>query len=369
MSKNFDLGELLKGCTPVKDSKGNVVIQSILNMQVVCLTTEDKYSMDEKFANPLKAVRASNNSYGEITFSNRTDKDVILLPHTAIQTKQRAQNHGMTKSGYIPKRKSVRFDDAGCVQGSQGGYFSNVSEDELRVMPVTIREMLFKAMDTGIGDYTTIYPAIRKLGNQTRSNTGEYLDKYFNKYDDKLEQFIAHFERPEKLIGTIVFVDGEIVAIDKYPSFTYAEQVWDVMIRDCYGALAIVSELENKNSDKLFTKTFEKMSAKSHEENVVNLIEKALKKTKNKMSKSVNEKINEILNVTFEGKQDTVGNPIRGSIRSYKIDSEGYIGQVITESDFHYLVSLVKKESFNPNALRVITELKRKANSQNRFKM
>jgi len=367
--KNFDLGDLLKGCVPVKDSKGNVLVQSILNMQVVCLTTDDEYSMDDKFANPLKAVSASNNNYGEITFYNKRSKDVITLPHTAILTKQRAQNHGMVKAGYIPKRGSVRFDDAGCVQGSEGGYFSNVEGDELRVMPVTIREMLFKTMDKGIGDYSAIYPAIRKLGDQTKSNTGEYLNRYFDKYDNKLEQFIAHFERPDKLIGTIVFVDGEIVAIDKYPSFTYAEQVWDVMIRDCYGALAVVSELDNKKSEHLFTKTFDKLISKSHEDNVVNLIEKALKKTKNKMSKSINNRIDEVLNVTFTGELDTVGNPSRGSIKSYKIDSDGYIGQVITESDFHYLVSLVKKESFNPDALRVVTELKRKANTQSRFKM
>ena len=367
--KNFDLGELLKGCVPVKDEKGNIVIQSILNMQVVCLTTEDEYSMDDKFADPLKTVKASNNSYGEITFNNRSSKDVITLPHTAILTKQRAQNHGMTKAGYVPKHKTVRFEDAGCVQGSQGGYFSSIGGDEFRVMPVTIREMLFNTMGSGIGDYSTIYSAIRKLGNQTNSNTGEYLNKYFEKYDSKLEQFIAHFERPEKLIGTIVFVDGEIVAIDKYPSFTYAEQVWDVMIRDCYGALAIVSELKDKKGEQLFTKTFDKLSSKSHEENVVDLIEKALKKTKKKMSKSITDRINEIMDVTFEAELDTVGNPNSGSIKSYKIDSEGYIGQVITESDFHYLVSLVKKESFNPDALRVVTELKKKANTQNRFKL
>ena len=367
--KTFELAELLKGCVPVRDNKGDIVIQSILNMEVVCLTTDDEYSMDNKFANPLKAVTASNQSYGEITFENTTNKDVILLPHTAILTKQRAQNHGMTKSGYIPKRKRVRFDDAGCVQGSEGGHFSNVGGDELRVMPVTIREMLFNTMDKGIGDYSTIYPAIRKLGDQTRSNTREYLDRYFTKYDKKLEQFIAHFERPEKLIGTIVFVDGEIVAIDKYPSFTYAKQVWDVMIRDCYGALAVVSELEDKKGNQLFTKTFDKLSKKSHEDNIVKMIEKALKKTKSKMSKSINNKISEVLNVTFNGELDTVGNPTRGSIKSYKIDSEGYIGQVITESDFHYLVSLVKKESFNPNALRVINELKQKANKQDKFKL
>jgi hypothetical protein len=141
------------------------------------------------------------------------------------------------------------------------------------------------------------------------------------------------------------------------------------MIRDCYGALAVVSELDKKKGDTLFTKTFDKMKSKSSKGDVIDLIEKALKKTKSKMSKTVNERINDILNVELIGKPDNVGNPRTGNVRSYKIDSDGYIGQVISESDFHYLVSLVKKESFNPNALRVVTELKRKANSQNRFRL
>lgn len=357
--------ELLKGCRPIKDNEGNVIVQSILNMQIVCLTTDEEYSLDERFGNPLKALSASNSSYGEITFNNNTDKEIILPNQMAVMTKQVAQNHGMIKGGYVGSRDRTTFHDAGCVQGSQGGTFR--ATNEFRMIPATIREMLFESVGQNDG-YSRTYPAIRKLGQQTASNTAEYLDKYFSKYDDKLEQFIAHFERPKNLIGVIVLIDGEIIAVDKFPSFTYAEQVWDLMIRDCYGALAIVSELQNKESDKVFTKNFNKINKDAKQEKIVDLIEKALKKTKESITKSVEEKINEILELTFDAEKDNEGHSSgMNAPNSYILKNEGYVGQVITESEFNHMVSIIRKESYDPNALRKVNELRKKARSQNKF--
>ena len=358
--------ELLKGCRPIKDRKGNIIVQSILNMQVVCLTTDKEYSLDERFANPLTSLKASNRSYGEISFTNDANKEVIVPTQMAVLTKQRAQNHGMTKSGYIASKSSTTFHDAGCVQGSQGGHFSGTQE--FRILPVTIREMVFDASEQGRG-YDRIYPAIRKLGQQTDSSTGEYLDKYFNKYDKKLEQFIAHFERPKNLIGIIVFIDGEIIAIDKFPSFTYAEQVWELMIRDCYGSLAIVSELKNRTAKTEFTDVYSRMR-KTDSSDIVDMFEKALKKTKKNMTKSVQEKLEELLELTFEMTADNEGHSSSTvTPKSYRLKTDGYIGQVITESEFNHLVSVVKREAFNPNALRELNELRNKARNQDRFSL
>lgn len=360
--------ELLKGCRPVKDRDGNIIVQTILNMQLVCLTTDNEYSMDERFANPLKSLNASNQSYGQISLRNTDRKETIAPTNLAVLTKQRAQNHGMVKSGYIPANSTITFHDAGCVQGSQTGHFRGTQE--FRVLPVTMREMLFEAVGKTSG-HGNIYPAIEKLGRDTQSSTGTYIDKYFNKYDKKLEQFIAHFERPDKLIGIIVLIDGEIVAVDKFPSFTYAEQVWELMIRDCYGALAIISELKNRSADLAFTETYESMSKRARQGNIVDLIEKALKKTKETISGAVQDRIQEILDLTFNATLDSEGNPSAraNAPKSYILKNEGYIGQVFTESEFNHMVSVVKKEAFNPNALRIVNEMRNKARTQERFSL
>jgi hypothetical protein len=362
-----EFSEMLKGCRPVKDKDGNIIVQSIMNMQVVCLTTDKEYSLDERFANPLTALVAGNNSYGQISFSNKENKEVIVPTQMAVITKQSAQNHGMTKAGYLAQKANVIYNDAGCVQGSQCGTFRGTQE--FRMIPVTMREMVFDTVGQP-HNLSRIYPAIEKLGRDTQSGTGKYLDVYFSKYDKKLEQFIAHFERPRNLIGIIVLIDGEIVAIDKFPSFTYAEQVWDLMIRDCYGSLAIISELKNSKTMQNFTETYNDLK-KSHQENVIDLLERAMKKTKQDMTASVHEKIQELLTLTFDATLDHEGNPSAASKapKSYMLKTEGYIGQVITENEFNHMVSIVKRERFDPNALREVNELRKKARKQSNFSL
>jgi len=370
MVQTREFTELLKGCRPVKDNDGNIVVQSILNMEIVCLTTDKEFSLDDRFANPLDALTTSNRNYGHMAFQNKSSKETIVPAQAVALTKQSAQNHAMIKSAYINKNSSRDFNDAGCVQGSQTGHFRGVSGNELRVIPVTIREMLFDMIgdDGQTSSYDHIYPAIRKLGQQTASNTGDYIDKYFNKYDKKLEQFIAHFERPDKLIGIIVLIDGEIVAIDKFPSYTYAEQVWDLMIRDCYGALAIVSELGNRKGKTSFTETYSKLRGR-RDETTLEKLERALNKTKTDLTRSVEEKLESLLDLTLETTEDNDANRSLTSSqpKSYKLEHEGYVGQLISESDFNHMVSIVKRERFDPSALAKVNELKRKARSQDRF--
>jgi len=360
-----DFTELLKGCRPVKDSDGNIVVQSIMGMQIVCLTTDPEFSLDTRFANPLKALQASNSSYGQITFDNRENLEVIIPTQMAILTKQSAQNHSMTKAGYMRAHSQTTFHDAGCVQGSQTGHFRGTQE--FRMLPVTMREMVLNTVGKP-SSYDRIYSAVNKLGVDTQSNAGNYLNIYFDKYDKKLEQFIAHFERPKNLIGIVVLVDGEIVAIDKFPSFTYAEQVWEMMIRDCYGSLAIISELKKKSTNHAFTENFNEMK-KNSQDSIVDLIEKALNKTKKDMTNSVQEKISELLETSFDATSDNEGYSYNSSSapKSWILRNDGYIGQVITENEFNHLVSIVKREAFNPNALREVNELRRKARRQDKF--
>ena len=365
MNTTREFTELLKGCKPIKDKNGNILVQSIMNMQLVCLTTDKEFSLDERFGNPMNALKASNSSYGNITFTNTTTKDVIIPTQIAVITNQRAQNHGMIKAGYVSAKQNKTYNDAGCVQGAQTGHFGNVSGDEFRMIPVTIREMLFDSVGKD-GSYSRIYPAINKLGEQTKSNAGNYLNVYFGKYDKKLEEFIAHFEKPKNLIGVIVLIDGEIVAIDKFPSFTYADQIWNILIRDCYGALAIISELNGKKNNNLFTKQLS--SLKDKNTSVLDKIEEALNVTKKTITKSVEEKIQNLLDLTLESTVEReYANLGDTKPKSFILKHEGYVGQVICESNFNHMVSLVKRESFNPEALRAISELKRKAKKQDKF--
>ena len=141
------------------------------------------------------------------------------------------------------------------------------------------------------------------------------------------------------------------------------------MIRDCYGALAIMSELKNKTTVNEFTLSYEELK-KNHQDNIIDLLEKALKRTKKSMTDSVQEKIQELLEMTFDAKLDTEGQASGARApKSYVLKADGYVGQVITENEFNHLVSVVKRDRFDPNALREVNELRKKARRQDRFSL
>jgi len=100
------------------------------------------------------------------------------------------------------------------------------------------------------------------------------------------------------------------------------------------------------------------------------LLEKAMKKTKENITSSVQEKIQELLDLTFDATLDTEGqSSSRTAPKSFVLMAEGYVGQVITENEFNHLVSVVKRERFDPNSFREVNELRKKARKQDRFSL
>jgi hypothetical protein len=357
----ISLSELLKGLVPFKDSDGNIMVQSIQNMQIVPLTTDDEFSIN-KFGNPLTDIVASNQRYGHLKIRNKTNKDVILPAQIAVLTKLAAQNHGMVKGATVKAGKSQDFFDAGCVQGSQHGMISE-SDNEIRFIPLGAREYIFEKVNV-TGNHTNIYDAITRVGQETGANSGTYLDQYFEKYKKKINEFIAHFEMPKKTIGVVVLVDGEIVAVDKFPSFEYCSQIWNVLVRDCYGSVAITQEIKKKRAKSVFSEVL-KDNKKAKTTKVSSYLKDVLTKTKSKIADNIKDKINEILDIELNVVKDKTDDSYVSSI----IKREGYIGQVISEGTYHHLVSFVKKDSFNPERLRKASEYSNLAKKQNKFKL
>jgi hypothetical protein len=348
----------------MKDESGNIVVQTIRNMQVVCLTTDEEFSHN-KFSNPMH-ILASNQRYGHLNIRNASDSPTILPAQIAVLTKQSAQNHGMVKGAYIPAASRRDFYDAGCVQGSQTGHIRESRTDtEVRFIPFGAREYIFEKVNV-TGSHTNIYDAIDLVGKQTGANSGTYLDQYFSRHSKELEQFIAHFERPKNTIGVIVLVDGEIVSIDKFPSFEYTEQVWDALIRDCYGSIALTEEKKNSDGITEFSRSISK-SPRGENETVAAYLKRILSNTKKSMSDSAKERLSELMSADFN---ETVDSNEGGYLSEILKSSDGgYIGQVISEAGFNHLVSICKKESFSPERFRKANVMRQKARNQNKFEL
>jgi len=338
------INDLLKGCDLLKDDQRHVVVQSIRNMELAFLTTEPEFSLDDRFENPLK-VTISNRNYGHVRMDNPTNKDILVAPQVAVMTKYAAQNHAMTKSAFVPARSGEDYNDAGCIQGSQAGTIRR-GEHDIRFMPVSIREMLLDEANK-TGEYSHLYRSVDTLGAKTGVNTGHYLDRYFDKYDNDISEFIAHFERPRNCIGVVVLIDGEIVAVDKFPSFTYCAQVWDLLVRDCYGSLAIESMRANKTHASEFTKAFVKVE-KSRDETTAAFLARVLEFVQHEADMRVIGRLQEVMDTQFEKEKDKETNVYQ----SYILKADGYIGQVISSGEYHHLVSIVKRDRFDPTKVR-----------------
>lgn len=350
MTMQTDLSELLKGCDLLRDSYGNVVTQSIRNMTLAFLTTPRNNSFDDMFENPMKAIY-SNRRYGHMNIANETDRDMIIAPQVAVITSRRAQDHGMVKSAVVPSNTSRDYNDAGCIQGSVTGYIKSGDAD-VHFLPVTVREMLLEKVGHS-HNYQNIYPAIASAGRRTGANSGHYYTNYISRHSKVSAEFIAHFERPTDVIGAIVFVDGEIIAIDKFPSYTYFQQIWDLLIRDCYGAVAIESMVNNSQySGQRFKDALgvARESSDVTHATPYELFKHSLNILESNISALVVERVAELLGVTFDKSHDEDNSD--GFYQSWVLKSEGYIGQAIVSGDNHLLVSIAKRDKFSPESVR-----------------
>lgn len=360
MSNGTSIQKLLRGCRVMTDPGGRMIVQTVLNMKLVCLTTDDEFSHD-KFSNPMDVI-GSNKQYGQMWLKNPdAGKPTIVPAQIAVLTKQSAQDHGMVKAAYIRASEQKSFTDAGCVQGSQGGTISADKDMQtVRFLPLGARELVFQKIGK-TGDLSNIYAAIEKAGNAVGISSGRYLVEYFRQLDDRLTTFISHFERPQRCIGVIVMIGDEVVAIDRFPSFVYCAQIWDALVRDCYGSAALVQAKKGEKVNAGIRKHLKKRGS------AANRLRDALEARKKAEDKIVKERVEEIFEVEFSERQDTESSG--DGYVSRVLTAEGYIGQAISEGGFEHLVSIVKKDAFTPEVMRKAQEMRNKTRKQEDFRL
>lgn len=221
------VGDLLKGCTPGR-------VQTVGYMTVVPLLSDIEY---DRFASPADA-RVSTHGYGKLHVANTSGKP-LLLPHGATYiVAQAAQNHAIPHLGVVKAKAVADFHTAMCVQESQGGYIAEGAH-ELSILPVTLREKGHAARKEQ--SYNRLWPAIAAFNAQAGlKEAGGHLEKFFEKFANELEQFVAEFEPVPNQVGVIVLVNGKVAGVERCPSHSYFRAVWRPLIRECYGSMAVV---------------------------------------------------------------------------------------------------------------------------------
>lgn len=344
------LASILKGTKIAYDA-----IQSIKGLTIVPLTCDPQYSLDDKYSSPF-AHNVSTTNYGTLhVHRDPTDnKTLIVPPHSTYITKYAAQDHLISK-GVLMKKGSPRrtLSDSRCVESTQGGFIRPTGNNMMVIAPMVLRESAYKHV--GASGYSALWGDIANFNRAHNSGSRQQIKDYYSKWNKELDEFIAHFERLDNCIGFITLYEDEVVAIDKFPSFTYTSEIWDKLVRDSYASLVIKDKVINKSASTALEKVSD-MDKRMTVRNIYN----ALVGKRNDHYKLL---MQEIVDIDFAEKNDadTPGSKI--------LSANGYIGQVIDDNGINVLVSIIKKDHFDPTKLRDAREVRRLARGQEDFEL
>lgn len=349
----MNLKDILKGTRIYHEG-----VQSIAGLTILPLVCDRELSFDDKYASPF-AHNVSNTNYGNLTIHRgpaAQDKELLVMGNTIYVTSYAAQDHLMSKAALLKKQSSQKtFNDARCIQPRQGGTIRSTGDNKVYIAPMKIREAAYNYV--GENNYSKIWPDIAKF-NQSSGVTGrdaDQLQEYFKVWDSELDKFIAHFERLDNCIGIITLFNDEVVAVDKFPSFTYTAEIWEKLVRDSYASLVIqarVNKVEPKGETKKVNDVKRALS-----------LEAIYKQLVDSRRDHYTTLLKEMMEVEFTTKTDadTPGSKI--------LNSEGYVGQVIEDNGVNVMVSIVKKDSFKPESMRKAREMKAIASRQKGFEV
>lgn len=221
------VGELVRGCEPGR-------VQSVGSMQVVPLVSEFG---DDRFAPPTEA-RVGTSGYGSLVVANPADRTLLVPAGAAYMVAQKAQNHALPSAGCVPKRATRTFDTAVCVQQTQAGYIAE-GQHELMMLPAALRRAAHPARAEK--NFQRLWPAIGAFNAAAGlENSGGHLEKFFEKFRAELDHFVAEFEPVPGQIGAVVLVNGYVAGVERSPSAGYFRAVWQPLVRECYGSMALV---------------------------------------------------------------------------------------------------------------------------------
>ena len=114
-----------------------------------------------RFSPPLTGLKLSKvKGYGHVELANPSQHGVAIVPLHIGYIQDGAQNHALCRSGFIGAGQKIMFDDACCVQQSQGGFLEE-REQWFFVLPLQLREVALSLR--GKVGYEKLWSAIANL--------------------------------------------------------------------------------------------------------------------------------------------------------------------------------------------------------------
>lgn len=300
--------DMLRGCRLGR-------LQSAGLMQVIPLLSALN---DPYFKNPSETL-VSTKGYGKLHFENRSDQPVLVPCHAGYVVKSSSQDHAMAHAGFVASKANGQFDTAMCIQETQPGLIS-ASERQLLILPYALREAAFEGRSEV--KYDKLWASIREFNRDFGVSQRGNLATFLKSFERELNGFIAEFEAVPEQVGAVIFIDGQVVGVERCPSQDYFESVWQALIRECYGSQALkVARQKAQRGESLGLKN----SSLPEDLEDLEALKQALEDLQSQDAAWAREQIKELLNepFTLEPEQSL------GDYQLYTVNNRQFLGQVV----------------------------------------
>lgn len=193
-----------------------------------------------RFVSPLSGLKLSEvRGYGNMELSNPSESGIAIAPLHMGYIQDKAQNHALCRSAFIAAGQKLMFEDACCVQASQGGYLEG-REQWFFILPLPLREKALALR--GQEGYNKLWDDISQLNQQFGLPNRGHLEEILSKKRAFLTQYQSRLELLPQQTGALFFIKDKLAGVEIAPSVAYFQELWMPLICFCYGAAAMQEE-------------------------------------------------------------------------------------------------------------------------------
>jgi hypothetical protein len=304
-------------------------IQSVGNMAILPIISDTEFT---DVADIHEVTLKKDVDYDLLEFSNSGGNIGIIIQGWTIITNQNAQDR-IVPYAHLVKAGKTKVVPANCIQEHQCGIHNiNKWDQSFMVLPPSLRGLaITKNSDYEFSQVDSLWESLSTWA--TGMNCREYgLTHFYSNYKDTLEHFVAEFEPVNKQLGAIVFINGELVAIDIVPTYVMWKRMWRTLIRDSYGAEAI------RLRDSIGAVEIHPTIDVENIESLEDLNQEATKVSQSFVS-SFKGVVSKVVDTEFSyDKLDHID-----EMSMLKLNNDNYVGQGLMHGDHHFIyVSLIK---------------------------
>ncbi|MFC5745417.1 ARPP-1 family domain-containing protein [Actinomadura rugatobispora] len=181
----------------------------------------------------LKLTRVAG--YGSVELRNGAPQGVAIVPLHMGHVQDAAQNHALCRSAFLAAGQTLMFEDACCVQESQGGYLAE-RDQWFFILPLELRARALELR--GARDHAKLWNDIAALNRRYGLPRRGHLEQILSRRRAVLTQYQSRLELQPGQLGALFFLDGRFAGLELAPDPRYFAEIWTPLVSFAYGVAA-----------------------------------------------------------------------------------------------------------------------------------